>query len=416
VHRETTTNGEGRTTMSGRETATGERRDRAADDGRRTQEGRGDLAALASAVLAAALLAAPLQLAGQQGGEDEGPTIEWGGLLRTGVQVGPADLGRDDGFRIHDARLRASGEIGIVFDYFVQGGFDDRTDELRLLDARLSLPIVPQLAAEIGQFKAPFGREALQGKGEITFVERSQVTQLVAPGRQVGLQLAGEALDDRLLYRGGVFNGTGRGLDNDGGGFLWAARARYAPLGTARFYDELKVELGASVAFSSDSAAPLAGMADRPAGELTPRTPRLDLTSFRGDRFLWGVDLEAGYRGFFVRGEYLRGEFDPETPAPPGADGDVVAEGAYVEGGYSFLGAIEGVVRWDALNGVLGSVDGVPVNEEPGEGSDFLVIGLNLFPGYETKIGLQYAVGLAGARRGPALADGEFALNAQVDF
>ncbi len=395
--------------MSGRGTTTGDGRDRTRGDG-------AAFAPLAAAVLAAALLLAPPPLAGQQGGEDEGPTIEWGGLLRTGLQVGPAELGRDDGFRIHDARLRASGEIGIVFDYFVQGEFDARSDELQLLDARLSLPVVPQVAAEIGQFKAPFGREALQGKGEITFVERSQVTQLVAPGRQVGFQLAGEALDDRLLYRGGVFNGTGRGLENDGGGFLWAARARYAPLGTARFYDELKVELGASVAFSSDSAAPLAGMADRPAGELTPRTPRLDLTSFRGDRFLWGVDLEAGYRGVFVRGEYLRGTFDPEAAAAPGADGDVVAEGAYLEGGYSFLGAIEGVVRWDALNDVLGSVDGRAVNEEAGQGTDFLVFGLNLFPGYETKIGFQYAVGLAGARRGPALADGEFALNAQVDF
>lgn len=403
--------------MRGRGTRTSGIRHRPEGDGGRPDPGggaKGALASVAAGLLAAALLLAPPPLAGQQA-EDDGPTIRWGGLLRTGLQVGPSALGRDDAFRIHDARLRASGEIGIVFDYSVQGEFDDRTDELRLLDVRLSLPIVPQLAAEIGQFKAPFGREALQGKGEITFVERSQVTQIVAPGRQVGFQLAGEALDERLAYRGGVFNGTGRELDNDGD-FLWAARARWAPLGTARFYDELKVEVGASVAFSSDSAAPLAGMADGPVAELTARSPRLDLASFRGDRFLWGVDLEAGYRGFFLRGEYLRGEFDPEAPADPLSEDDVVAEGAYLEGGYSFLGAIEGVVRWDALNDVLGAVDGVAVHEDEGEGTDFLVFGLNLFPGYETRIGLQYAVGLAGARRGPALADGEFALNAQVDF
>jgi phosphate-selective porin OprO/OprP len=379
----------------------------------------------AAAVALAALLAAPHPALAQDGRGDgdatEGPTVHVGGLLRTGPRIGPGDLGRDDGFRIHDARLRASGRIGIVFDYFVQAEFEDRDDGLRLLDARLSLPVVPRLRVQLGQFKAPFGREEMQGKGEITFVERSQITQIVAPGRQVGIQLAGEALEDRLAYRAGVFNGNGRELENDGDSFLWAGRVSYNTVGPAHFYDELVVEVGASLAFSDDSAATLAGPAELPAGRLGVRDPSVDLASFRGERLLWGADLEAGYRGFFLRGEYLRGSFDPEgVPLVPGEDpadldDDVIAEGGYLEGGYDLWGAVEGVVRWDAMNGFLESVDGQPVDAEGGE-AHFLVFGLNLFPGFHTKIGLQYAAGLSGARRGPGLADGEFQLNAQVDF
>ena len=56
------------------------------------------------------------------------------------------------------------------------------------------------------------------------------------------------------------------------------------------------------------------------------------------------------------------------------------------------------------------------------EGGSFLVVGLNLLPGYHTKIGLQYAFGLGSAQLGPpgtggvGLADGQFGLVTQVNF
>lgn len=368
--------------------------------------------------------AGPAPLSAQTGDAAEGPDVHVGGLLRAGARVGPDGAGRDDGFEIFDARLRSSGEIGIVFDYFLQAGFDSGSGDLRLLDARLSLPIVPEATVELGQFKAPFGREALQGKGEVTFVERSQATQLLAPGRQVGVQVAGEALDQRLSYRGGVFNGNGTTLDNVDDSFLYAARVSYNTVGPAQFYDELVIEVGANVAVSSDSAARLAGLAEPAPAALTGADPRLNFADYRGDRFLWGADLRASFRGYFLRGEYLRGEFDPDValrgPGPVRSTGDVVVDGVSVEGGYSLWGAVEGVVRLDALSGGLEHVEGVPVTEDVLAGGSgetrFLVFGLNLFPGYYTKVGLQYAVGLGGTRRGPGLSDGEFSLVAQVDF
>lgn len=356
--------------------------------------------------------ALPGDVSAQTGGGD-GPTLVPGGLLRTGFRVSAGDRDRADGFEIFDARLSAAGELGIVFDYFVQGEFDDSSDELRLLDVRLTLPILPErLELGIGQFRSPQGEEALREKGAIRFIERSQISLLVAPDRQVGAQLSGRALDDRLRYAGGVFNGNGREVDNDDDEFLYAGRVSFNNVGAAEFYDEVVIEVGAHLSFSEDSLVRVG-----PENRSLPDVLRL--REFEGDRWIFGGDLRASWRGGFLRGEYLRAEFDPGLRAevdPKGATGprsvrldDV--EGGYVEGGYNWLGVLEGVIRYDALSSFLPDDE---VGEDPL--GDFLVVGLNLFPGSRSKVALQYSLAVDGAASGVGLGDDEFALNAQVSF
>jgi hypothetical protein len=378
----------------------------------------GRLAALAGCALLA-LAAGPRSAAAQAGGDGTSPTIKFGGLLRTGLLLGPGDLGEQDGFRVFDARVRADGKIGIVFDYDVQAAFDRSQDRVRLLDARLTLPIRPELAVSLGQFKAPFGGEELLGKGDITFLERSQVTNVLAPGRQVGVQASGSFLEDRLTYRAGMFNGNGRSLQNDNGSFLYAAHVQFNNVGPVQFYEDLMVQVGASFAFSRDSAVDLTN-----GGAYVGRP--LGLRPFTGDRTLWSVDLRSSYQGFFLRGEYMHGKFDPPgepvcvtAPCPTDA---VDVDGGYVEGGYSYIGAIEGVLRFDSMTRGFVVAPGIgPAGFTP-EGGSFLVVGLNLLPGYHTKIGLQYAFGLGSAQLGPpgtggvGLADGQFGLVTQVNF
>lgn len=363
-------------------------------------------------VAALALVADPAlpgasDLPAQQQGAMDRPEIHVGGLLRTGFRIGPGAPGESDGFRLYDARLRADGEIGIVFEWLVQGEFDPDTDSFGLLDARLRLPIQPELALDVGQFKAPFGEEQLQSKGDITFVERSQASSFLAPGRELGVQAHGEFLEGKLGYRAGVFNGSGRSVGNDDDRFLYAARAAYNSVGSVGFYDDLAVELGASVAYSEDVDT------DLTSGNGWQGQRGFDFESFFGERLLLGGDARVSYRGYFVRGEYIRAEL--ETPIPISGVGNVLVdetvEGAYVEGGYNLWGAIEGVVRWDHLDDdVLLASTGNPL------GGDFVVAGVNLFPGYHTKVGLQYAVGLDGAELGPGIADREFQLLVGVDF
>lgn len=355
--------------------------------------------------------------------QGDGPELKAGGLFRSGVRVERAELGRRDGFELFDVRGSLAGRVGIVFDYFLQAEFDQERDRVRLLDGYLEVAIRPEelLALRVGQFKAPFGREQLLSKGEILFVERAQASTALTPARQVGVQLGGRAAEGRLFYAAGVFNGAGRTLENDNDAFLYAARVALNSIGEIAFYDDLVFEVGVNVAFSRDTALEVLPVVT-PRAESTAPLERDEgipgLAPFTGDRFLWGLDARVSYRDWSLGAEYLRGAFDVDRdadPVPLSGGGAVLpgeeltAEGVYVELSRRFLAAFEGVLRYDALRVADGAA---------GEArrTRFLLFGLNVYPGFHTKVGFQYAAGLDGSGVGTGVADGQFLTNLQISF
>jgi hypothetical protein len=342
--------------------------------------------------------------------------VHVGALARTGLRLQPKSSGLTNGFEVWDARVNVGGSVGLIFDFWVEGGFEtesfdtgtfgEEKEGFTLLDVKLTVPVVPELEVSVGQFKSPFSREFLLYKSDIQFVERSQAVLALAPGRQIGLELSGSALDTRLWYGAGMFNGNGRTLSNDNGGFLWVGRALFNTIGDIEFYEDLVVQVGVNAAFSRDSAVDVSL-----AGDLGP--PPIDAASYEGDRFLWGFDAEVSYRGFFANGEYIQGRFSPSQvqggvllPTDPETQ---VAAGFYIEGGYSLWGAIEGLLRYDQYSPADAAVTVDPKSE-------FLLAGINIYPGFFAKIGMQYAFGLGGTERGPALVDDQFNLLVQLSF
>lgn len=361
-----------------------------------------------SSVTVGFLAVLSLQAFGAPAAAQEGPTLETDGLLRLGFRIEPEAAERRTGFEVFDARLGLSGRVGLVFDYSVLGAWEGEDQAFRLLDARLSVPLAPEARLSFGQFKAPFGEEFMRRRADLHFLERFQASDAVGPGRQVGVSLSGEAMYERLTYEAGIFNGNGRRIGNDDGRFLYAARIQYNTVGPIEFYRDLVFQVGANVAFSRDSAARLGpGLEapDAPGGggpvlQVSPGT--VDFGAFRGERLLRGLDARIAWRGMALSGEYLRGEFEPADL--PGET--LVAEGGYVQGSYELLGgAMEGVARWDAFNPAVG------------ERRDFLLLGLNLYPGLNSRLGLQYAISLSeGDPPGARIAGDQFVFQAQVDF
>ena len=373
----------------------------------------------AVALLAALLLlpALPGTASAQGGGQGRPagrPGVELGGLLIAGFRAEPAESTRNTAFDLFHARLSASGTAGLGVEYLVRTGFDPDDRDVSLLDARLTIPVRPELRIAAGQFKAPFSREALIGPAELQFAERAQGPAAMAPLRQVGVQLSGELLDRRLRYRAGLFNGEGRTAENPDGLMLYAGRVEFSRLGgDVQFYDELNVTVGGSAAFADESGRDVTD-----AGPF--RAPITDAGSFRGERLLLGADLEVGYRGVFLAGEYVRGEYDPE-PLIDGSTGapTQVAEGVSVEGGYKL---------WGGLVDLIGRVDSF---DPPAAGRrDFLVLGANVYPGLDARLGLQWAARLDESTAPPndgvtspvpsplpgGLADGQFIVRLQTGF
>jgi hypothetical protein len=227
--------------------------------------------------------------------------------------------------------------------------------------------------------------------------------------------LRGEALEGRLKYRGGLYNGEGATFRNEDRRFLFAARAAYNSVGEVEFFEDFVYEVGVDVAVASDSANPVLpvslpfGTAEV-AGAAVP-----GYAEFTGNRFAWSADAGLRYRAWSLAAEYAHARYDPTD----GADA-ATSDGWYVEGGYSLWGAFDVVARYDSFTPAVG------LGIEP-ERTEFLVFGLGVNPGFNAKIGFQYAIGLgdslvgvSGAidrtNPGPALADGQFLLDLQLAF
>lgn len=337
------------------------------------------------------------------------------GLLRTGFEIEPAEADRADGFIVYDARLALTGVVGQVFDYTLGVEYDRDDAGIDLLDAIISVPLAnDRVHIDLGGFRSPVGREATADKALLPFVERSQLALALAPGRQLGLQLRGMALDTRLSWAGGLFNGNGLRLENDDKAFLVAGRAAFNNVGEIEFSEDFVMEAGLSAAWSRDSALVVLPVEDVTAP--SPEGRRLvAVEEFEGDRLTWGGDLRLAYQGWTLAGEYLRTDYDRDTGE------NLHAAGATVDLRYALWGIFDVGGRYDTFTPAVG-LDG-----QPPRASRFLALGVGMAPGLFARLSLQYAIGLDGTTRGvdraldgtntaPPLTDGQFLLYLQLAF
>ena len=84
----------------------------------------------------------------------------------------------------------------------------------RVVDAYLDARFDPAYSFRFGKFKPFVGLERLQSGSDIKFIERSYVSNNILPNRDFGLSLYGEALDKKLNYAVGYFNGVKDGGEN----------------------------------------------------------------------------------------------------------------------------------------------------------------------------------------------------------
>ena len=144
-----------------------------------------------------------------------------GGLLQMDSRSYFNDGGiqNNDMFLIRRARITLDGRVFRDFEFRLQpelGGASAPS----LRDAYLNYSYAEEAQLQFGKFKTPVGLEQLQRDRTIMFVERSLVSD-ITPGRDVGVEFHGTALDKTVEYSAGVYNGVGDGattsnVDTDG--------------------------------------------------------------------------------------------------------------------------------------------------------------------------------------------------------
>ena len=112
----------------------------------------------------------------------------------------------NDGLLLRRARPIFQGTLYRDFDFVFIPDFGGST--VQIFDAYANYRYEPWAQLRVGKFKTPVGLEQLQSDVNLSFNERSLVTDLV-PNRDVGVQLWGDINGGVLSYAVGIFNGVG---------------------------------------------------------------------------------------------------------------------------------------------------------------------------------------------------------------
>ena len=185
---------------------------------------------------------------------------------------------------------------------------------------------------KFGQYKVPFGQQQLTSSGSQQFVDRSQVSDTYARGRDTGIQLWGRLLGDKIEWRAGAFNGNGlTRTTNDNDEFQYNARLIFQPNGVV----PLAAGLGNSGPLFSEADFE---STDKPIWAVALNYEKNDFfrtttaADLRDD--VWALDGIFKFKGFSATGAYFMREREPEAAASgaPGAKFD--SDGWYAQAGY----------------------------------------------------------------------------------
>lgn len=171
------------------------------------------------------------------------------GLLQGDARVFlGSDASQNDTFLLRTARPTLEGSLGKRVAYRFTPELAG--DSASVVDAYADLRFSPTQTLRVGKFTSPVGLERLQSSSALADVERALASEL-APNRDLGVQLQGEAAGGRFSYALGVFNGAVDGRDavtsNPDDDFELAGRVFFEPLkGSDSAWAGLGFGLGAS--------------------------------------------------------------------------------------------------------------------------------------------------------------------------
>ena len=280
--------------------------------------------------------------------EGEGALARMADLFRTpALRIGlvtqvtaQTRLAREEtnGLLIRAARLQLQGALEGGWRYFVQTEFVLAPS---LFDLILGWSSGDELIIQAGFFRVPFSGELEVNLPALLFIDRAQVVNALAPGRQLGVAAQGAVAEGLFSYGVGIFNGNGRQFaGNDDNAPLVTSRLAVAPpLG-----EQVELQIGASGAWRRD-----------------------DTEVRQGDTVLLGADVDLDVGPLLVNGEVIWSERLDED-APPGEDAD--PWGYQLTAGAEILPeTLWALLRWDSFQ---------PAGPEAR--SDLLIAGINYRP------------------------------------
>jgi phosphate-selective porin OprO/OprP len=210
-------------------------------------------------------------------------------------------------------RLQVEGRLYERVEFEVSREFGDADEPERDMFANIRFDRAFEL--RVGQFKVPFGHDALIGGANLDFVFRSLAGRQLAPGRDLGVMAHGRLKGRRLTYQAGVFRRDGDNARTDqtrGGRNAIAGRLVVAPFLSSGHPALTALQVGGAVVTSElvDSLG------------LRGRTV-FDRVFVNGRRLRRGVEASWAHGPASLSGEWMRVsdqrlDMGPASEALPG--------------------------------------------------------------------------------------------------
>ncbi len=289
--------------------------------------------------------------------------VRVGGLIQAHGEFGdPGDArwsgdAANDRFFVRRARVHLYGRFLEQFSYRVQADFAGTMGATTgqrggLTDGWVGWNRYDAANLRVGQYYPAYGWEKRLNPLKLDLVELSLPGIRLLPERQIGAQLTGSWASNRVGYAFGVFNGNNfNNTFNDSDGLQVVPRLEGVPFRGQLAGKPAVWTVGLSSYYSDDARVGLASEFNLPGTNY-----------FAGTRLGLDVDSQIRVGPFDLLMEYMQTEFDP------GAGGEWVARGWYVQGGYFFLPKWQGVVRYEEYD---------PTDAKSGDTTRSWTVGLN---------------------------------------
>ncbi len=240
---------------------------------------------------------------------------------------GTAAKGEDKGsFRIRRAKFKLEGwamKPWLTYEFQLNIPAVTGTNPGAILeDASIDVDVTKgknKFRVKFGQFKPSFGRQEMTSSGSQTFVDRSEVSNIYARGRETGLALWGTTANNKLEWRAGISNGNSvTRTTNDNDAFQYNARVMFQPTGRQVLYQRAWASgpFYSEGDFESADFPIFAIAANFEKNDFFRTTTAIDLKDT-----VYGFDLVYKYKRVFATGEYYIRERTPETGAKFNSDG-----------------------------------------------------------------------------------------------
>jgi phosphate-selective porin OprO/OprP len=232
-------------------------------------------------------------------------------------------------------RLQVEGTVFEKIEFEVSREFGDADEPER--DAFANIRFARAFELRAGQFKVPFGHDALIGGANLDFVYRSLAGRQLAPGRDLGVMAHGRSKGRRFAYQAGLFRRDGdnaRTSQTRGGRLALAGRVVVAPFAASANRALSAVEVGGAVVTSDlDDSLGLRGRTVFGEGVF------FDRVFVDGRRLRRGIEAAWAHGPASISGEYITVS---DQRLGMGAAGEVLpsvtASGWYIAGAWVLTG------------------------------------------------------------------------------